>query len=157
METRYKTIPFDVNRINEEGVQVVTRNGKSVRILCVDAKNFNKPIIGLVKRKYDNVEDLYEYEINGKSNTSLDESVEDLFLQVPIIATKYRRMTNQELAWWLRDCPEEHREWKYEDRSPHLVKSVYEYQDNMNADDKVKDNILVRRNGGEWEEPLIEN
>lgn len=39
METKYKTIPFDVNRINEEGVKVVTRDGRSVRILCADLKD----------------------------------------------------------------------------------------------------------------------
>ena len=71
---------------------------------------------------------------------------------------KTRRMTNQELAWWLRDKPEEHREYCYTTAESDIefehVYSEYEYIVNC-ADKKVK-GILIRRNGGEWEEPLIE-
>lgn len=65
---------------------------------------------------------------------------------------KTRRMTNQELADWLRDEPQEHREvksnsfWVYQD---------YCY-DEAQANNECLDVILVRRNHGEWEEPLVE-
>lgn len=152
MEIEYKEIPFDINRINEEGIQVVARDGRNARVICT---NFNgigeEKLIALIDCDgHEKVYQLYkngQYYCNSKSN-------DDLIMFTPC---KYRRMTCQELSYWLRDCPEEHREWKYEDRSPHLVKSVYEYQDNMRAYDEVGDNILIRRNGGAWEEPLIEN
>ena len=41
------------------------------------------------------------------------EDNDDLFLKEPI---KMCRMTNQELAWWLGECPNEHREWKTKNR-----------------------------------------
>lgn len=65
---------------------------------------------------------------------------------------KKRRMTNQELSWWLRDCPEEHREFRYAGDKD--VYNTYDYPENE-ANTPVK-SILIRRNGGEWEEPLIE-
>ena len=65
---------------------------------------------------------------------------------------KTRRMTNQELTDWLRDSPEEHREYKYVDSS--IVRNSYAYREEDTS--KLADDILVRRNHGEWEEPLIE-
>ena len=71
---------------------------------------------------------------------------------------KKRRMTNQELSWWLRDCPEEHRE--YSIKGVYHIHSSHDYFNgddfSNNADRKVDNDILIRRNGGEWEEPLIE-
>lgn len=156
MEKNYKIIPFDVNRINEEGVNVVTRIGKNVRILCTDAMDREKPIVGLIKDRYEkNEEDVAKWTIYGKYYSDVeggDEFCSDLFLQVPI---KTRRMTEQELAWWLRDCPEEHREYKFENSILNLVKSTYEYQE-KSANEEVEKFVLIRKNGGEWEEPLIE-
>lgn len=65
---------------------------------------------------------------------------------------KTRRMTNQKFADWLRDCPEEHREYKY--RHDILVSYQYDY-DADEANEEVGD-VLIRRNHGEWEEPIIE-
>lgn len=65
---------------------------------------------------------------------------------------KTRRMTNQKFADWLRDCPEEHREYKY--RHDILVSYQYDY-DEDEANEEVGD-VLIRRNHGEWEEPIIE-
>lgn len=65
---------------------------------------------------------------------------------------KTRRMTDQELSYWLRDKPQEHREYKY--RHDELVSYHYDY-DEDEANDAVGD-IVIRRNNGEWEEPLIE-
>ena len=64
---------------------------------------------------------------------------------------KTRRMTNQELAWWLRKKPT--REWKYND--DYGVCSVYGYWEKY-ADKEIPDGILIRDDGGEWREPLVE-
>ena len=64
---------------------------------------------------------------------------------------KTRRMTNQELAWWLRKKPT--REWKYNDDRG--VCSVYGYWEKY-ADKEIPDSILIREDGGEWREPLVE-
>ena len=64
---------------------------------------------------------------------------------------KYRRMTSQELAWWLRAKPT--REMKYTDHeSVYFEYSYYESEESVPVD---KD-ILIRENGGEWREPLVE-
>lgn len=64
---------------------------------------------------------------------------------------KTRRMTNQELAWWLREKPT--REWKYNDDNG--VCSVYGYWEKY-ADKEIPDGILIREDDGEWREPLVE-
>jgi len=66
---------------------------------------------------------------------------------------KTRKMTRQELSDWLRDCPEEHREWKYKGGS-NLVFTL----DSYHEDDAFEpvETKLIRRNHGEWEEPVIE-
>lgn len=148
METKYKTIPFDVNRINEEGVQVVTRNKQGARVICTDyCGSSDKTLLALIRNGlYENVVQLYE---NGRFSRNKVDNY-DLIMSVPC---KYRRMTNQELSWWLRDCPEEHREWKFD-----FLDSIYcirDYDD-CEANDECDETILVRRNGGAWEEPLIE-
>lgn len=66
---------------------------------------------------------------------------------------KTRRMTNQELAWWLRKCPEERREYKYKDCSN--IHNTYNYYEDE-ADNPCLDDVLIRKNGGEWQEPLVE-
>ena len=66
---------------------------------------------------------------------------------------KTRRMTNQELSWWLREHPEEHRELKMSVDDP-IIDSLYYYDNETN--ETVNKDIIIRRNGGEWIEPLIE-
>lgn len=66
---------------------------------------------------------------------------------------KYRRMTHQELSWWLRECPEEHREFCFDKgRSSY---SFYDYCLDF-ASEEVDCNINIRKNGGKWQKPLIE-
>lgn len=67
--------------------------------------------------------------------------------------TKTRKMTNQELSWWLRKCPEEFREYKYKGCSN--IHNTYNYYEDE-ADNPCLDDVLIRKNGGEWMEPLIE-
>ena len=66
---------------------------------------------------------------------------------------KTRRMSNQELAWWLQEG--KHREYKFPDINIQLVRSYFEYDEAV-ANDEVYGNILIRENGGEWHEPLVE-
>ena len=64
---------------------------------------------------------------------------------------KQRRMTNQELAWWLREKPT--REWKY--MNGVTVYGYYGYEEKC-ENEEVLNNILIREDGGEWREPLVE-
>lgn len=89
------------------------------------------------------------YTLKGKVNNRED-NIDDLFLKIPV---KTRRMTNQELSWWLRECPEEHREWKRNDCS--TITSTYTYFD-YEANNECYFESVIRSNGGEWREPLIE-
>ena len=64
---------------------------------------------------------------------------------------KQRRMTNKELARWLR---EKHtREWKYKDGIS--VYGYYGYEEKR-ENEEVLNNILIREDDGEWREPLVE-
>lgn len=64
---------------------------------------------------------------------------------------KTRRMTNKELSRWLREKPT--REWKYTVDS--TVHSVYSYDEEC-ADKECWSEVVVREDGGEWREPLVE-
>lgn len=64
-----------------------------------------------------------------------------------------KRMTNRGLSWWLRENPEEHREWK--NREGHLV--LHEYTYHVKAENEpCPEDIVIRVDGGEWHEPLVE-
>ena len=55
---------------------------------------------------------------------------------------KQRRMTNQELAWWLREKPT--REWKY--MNGVTVYGYYGYEEKC-KNEEVLNNILIREDG----------
>lgn len=84
---------------------------------------------------------------------SEDETAEPFKHCAEIEEPKKRRMTNQELAWWLQEG--KHREYKFPDINIQLVRSYFEYDEAV-ANDEVYGNILIRENGGEWHEPLVE-
>lgn len=64
---------------------------------------------------------------------------------------KTRRMTHQELAWWLRETATREYKRKYQ------ISVYYEYSyTDEEADEPVDDVILIREDGGEWHEPLVE-
>ena len=63
--------------------------------------------------------------------------------------SKTRRMTNKELARWLREKPTR----EYTDNR--LVYSIHTYLE-ICANEKVDDYILIREDDGEWREPLVE-
>ena len=64
---------------------------------------------------------------------------------------KQRRMTNKELAHWLKEKPT--REWKYTIDS--RIYSNYTYEES-GADMDCWDAIVVREDDSEWREPLVE-
>lgn len=64
---------------------------------------------------------------------------------------KKRRMSNQEFAWWLKEKPT--REYTYIDDT--WIYSYFSYTDE-NAVCPVREDVLIRENGGEWQEPLVE-
>ena len=64
---------------------------------------------------------------------------------------KQRRMTNQELAWWLREKPT--REWKY--MNGVTVYGYYGYEEKC-ENEEVLNNILIREDDSGWHEPLVE-
>ena len=64
---------------------------------------------------------------------------------------KTRRMTNKELARWIREKPT--REWKY--KNGVTVCSYYSYEEKC-ENEEVPNNILIREDDGEWREPLVE-
>ena len=61
-----------------------------------------------------------------------------------------RRMTNQELAWWLSEKPHRERKWAFDS----CVRSVYVY-DEKYADEEVDVDMRIREDGSEWREPLV--
>ena len=64
---------------------------------------------------------------------------------------KQRRMTNKELALWLREKPT--REYRY--KNGDFVYGEKNYRETV-QDKEVTDNIFIREDGGEWREPLVE-
>lgn len=74
----------------------------------------------------------------------------DLFFSVK---KKTRRMTKRELSWWLMEHSEEHREFRF--KADDSVFSTYTYRESS-CNCPCEEDILIRSNGGKWEEPLIE-
>ena len=66
---------------------------------------------------------------------------------------KQRRMTNKELARWLREHPS--REYKYHSRCSCRYVYSYHTYDEINGDKEIDKDIVVREDYGEWKEPLI--
>ena len=64
---------------------------------------------------------------------------------------KQRRMTNKELARWIREKPT--REWRYKNGT--YVYGYYVYEEKC-ENEEVLNNILIREDDGEWREPLVE-
>lgn len=67
--------------------------------------------------------------------------------------SKTRRYTNQELAWWVREKPT--REYKYKRNDCSTIYFEYFYTEE-NANTTVDSDVLIREDGGEWHEPLVE-
>ena len=64
---------------------------------------------------------------------------------------KTRRMTNKELARWLREKPT--REYKY--LTSDYICSEFDYREYC-QDEEVHEDMRIREGDGEWREPLVE-
>ena len=64
---------------------------------------------------------------------------------------KQRRMTNKELARWLREKPTRECKCTIDD----CVRSVHTYNEKCENEEVHKD-VVIREDDGEWREPLVE-
>lgn len=85
METKYITIPFDLERAKritngKEDGKIVTRDGRSVRIVCWDVKNEDS-ILALIKSKV-GTETIGSYQSTGQYYAE-EQHDNDLMLSVP--------------------------------------------------------------------------
>ena len=143
-----KLVPFSVEKA-KAGAKVVTRCGYPVRISDFNVKSKDGYIIlGIIDIKGDEVP--FSFMETGRRGGTETQSEYDLFIEEEI---KTRRMTNQELSWWLREHPEEHREYHLEGDICVCFNYIYNSED---SDKEVDEYIRIRKNGGEWQEPLIE-
>ena len=161
---KFKLIPFDLQRAktpsNPDGLEVVTKgDSESVTIAATDFRSSRRhpngdslyPILAITHSKFGDRTAFYTCSGLIADDDECDYPGDTLYLKEPI---KPRRMTNKELSWWLRDCPEEHRELKYGIDGPNVY-ADYNYPE-TNQNSSCHADIVVRRNGGEWFEPLIE-
>lgn len=145
---------MELKRIENEGVTKIEFNSKFKIGDKVTLKS-NKLSTGIIMQISDNgmcyvrfpdlsmywhTEDMLEPYEMIEDDDKVEEDVEP------------RLMTNLELSDWLRKCPEERREFKY--KGCNCVFAAYEYIEE-NANRPVEDK-LIRRNHGEWQEPLID-
>ena len=79
-----------------------------------------------------------------------DESACDIYMHCAEIE-KQKRMTNKELSRWLREKPT--REYKF--KNSDFVYGEKNYRE-IEQDEEVVDNTLIREDDGEWREPLVE-
>ena len=64
---------------------------------------------------------------------------------------KQRRMTNKELARWIREKPT--REYKY--LTSDYICSTFDYRE-YKQDEEISEDMRIREDDGEWREPLVE-
>ena len=104
-----------------------------------------------VKRKvvYVVKEGLRNYPVRATTDDDID--YEAYRHCAEIEESKTRRMTKKELSWWLSEKPR--RERKFTRTS--YIYTYYVYCENE-QDEEVPDDFLIRENGGEWREPLVE-
>ena len=62
-----------------------------------------------------------------------------------------RRMTNKELAHWLKEKPT--REFKYS--SSRFIYTFHSYDENC-EDEEIHEDVRIREDDGEWRKPLVE-
>lgn len=141
--------------ISNEETPVETSDGRKVEIFTTSReKEDTYVVVGAVdgyKSKCEKYSDYYtSWTKEGRLYSAATESVSDLFFSVK---KKTHRMTNQELARWLREHQEEHREFRFgEDTS---VFHSYPYRESS-SNCPCEEGIFIRSNGGEWKEPEIE-
>ena len=105
-------------------------NKKQLKVIYISKEDITHPVITLSHSDIDSSRYKHCAEIE-KSNT--------------------RRMTNKELAHWLKEKPT--REFKYS--SSRFIYTFHSYDENC-EDEEIHEDILIRENDGEWREPLVE-
>lgn len=86
METKYVTVPFDLNLaklITEKTAKgnIITRVGQEVRILCFDRHTIGVPILALVNEDgYE--EEIHSYSLDGRYSVEYTDDL-DLMLEIP--------------------------------------------------------------------------
>lgn len=85
METKYVKVPFEVElakKITNGEVEgrIVTRGGRSARVICFDSKSIDLPIVALIEKE-PVLEEFETYTLNGMWNGSIDDL--DLMLEIP--------------------------------------------------------------------------
>ena len=144
--SKTRIIPFDINKA-KNGAKVVTRAGYPVKMIAFDLKHKDGyKLVGIVEVNDNEIP--FNFKETGCRVGTEVKSDFDLFIEEEI---PERLMTNQELADWLCDCPEERREYKY--TGGDLVRHYHDYLDGEG--NTTIENVLVRRNHGEWMKPLI--
>ena len=72
--------PFNLKEyLKNPSRKVVTREGRNVRILCVDKKGGELPIIALIQQRTRNNEIIGTFTKEGKWSTTIEEQPNDLF------------------------------------------------------------------------------
>ena len=64
---------------------------------------------------------------------------------------KQRRMTNKELARWIRERPTRECKWTFDG----CIYGVYGYEEKC-ENEEVRKDVVIREDDGEWREPLVE-
>ena len=160
MEMEEKRKQFNVaDFISNTETPVETRDGRKVEIFTTTRENEDTHVVvgvmGEPKSKGEKHSDYYtSWTKEGKFYSTATDCVGDLFFSAK---KKKRRMTNQELAWWLREHSEEHREFTYDPtyQGDGLVRYEHAYN-SLRAHEEVDGFIKIRSNGGEWKEPLFD-
>ena len=83
--------------------------------------------------------------------TDIDDDYETYKHCAEIEEPKTRRMTNKELARWLRENPA--RECKY--LNSDYICSTFDYRE-YKQDEEVSEDMRIREDDSEWREPLVE-
>ena len=89
METKYITIPFDLERAKrisngEEEGKIVTRDGKEVRIVCFNVRHNKYPIVGLIDEG--NYESAESFSKNGDNSIEMvKKTFQNCYTFFPII------------------------------------------------------------------------
>ena len=83
--------------------------------------------------------------------TDIDDDYETYKHCAEIEEPKTRRMTNKELARWLREKPT--REYKY--LTSEYIGNTFDYRE-YKQEEEVDVDMRIREDDGEWREPLME-
>ena len=103
-------------------------NKKQLKVIYISKEDITYPVIALTHGDIDSIRYKHCAEIK-----------------------KQRRMTNKELARWLRENPT--REYKY--LTSDYICSTFDYRE-YKQDEEVSEDMRIREDDGEWREPLVE-